>query len=331
MRAYKFIAISFCIAAPFTVYAETKLYGQAQIEVANWGGDAKGTSVEDNARGRIGIMATEELADGMTGLVRFEFKIDTADGVSSASSDASLTKREMMVGIKGNFGEVQLGRIKTAYKYSGGVTYDPFVATVLEARGNNGMTGKVGVGALDKAAGHFAFVDDSVAYVNKWDAVSVWLTYDLDDGGKTSDTGGNALSAALKFVQENWEVFVTTINDDNDGAAGQGYDSTKVGGMYKINGTHKVSAQFEAADNGGTDEDVFYINYGLSFGKNLLDVSVGDFDQDQTGVDSRSFARVALKHNYSEQTSTWIGYRVSDTGNTTDESVIAIGIRKVFK
>lgn len=342
------LAVITAAAAPLAVQADAKFYGQAQVEVATWGGDAKGTSVEDNARGRVGFKATEDLGDGLTGIAKFEFKVDTADGVAETSSNvvnadpapapanktvdnqASLTKREMMVGLKGSFGTVGLGRVKTAYKYTGGVKYDPFTATVLEARGNNGMTGKVGVGALKGAAGHNSFVDDSISYMNTWSGVTLWVTYDLDDGGKDDDTGGNAMTASLKYAKDNWEVFGAMVDDDNDGASGKGYESGKVGGMVKFMKDHKVSAQYEMTDNKGTEADVLYLDYQFTFGDNLLDVAVGQVDIDTAGMDNQSFARVALKHKYSKTTSTWIGFRASDTSNTTDENVVSLGIRKDF-
>jgi len=317
-------------AAPLAAQAEMTVYGHAQVEVANWGGDAKGTSVEDNARGRFGIKASEDLGGGLKGIMKFEFKVDTADGNAGASGD--IGKRETMVGLKGGWGEFQAGRLKTAYKYSGGVKYDPFVATVLEARGNNGMSGKVGVGSISNAAGHNGFVSDSLAYKGKFGNIGLWVTYDMDDSNAAHsiDTGGNAMTASLKFSQKNWEVFVALVDDDNDGATGQGYDSTKFGGMISFAGAHKISAQYEQADNGGTDEDTYYVDYQFKFGKNLLDVAIGDYDQDAAGVDSRAFARVALKHKFTKKTSTWVGYRASDTGNSTDESVISVGLRKDF-
>ena len=56
-------------------------------------------------------------------------------GGSSPATETQLTDREVMVGLRGRFGDFETGRIRTPYRYLGGVKYDPFVATALEQRG----------------------------------------------------------------------------------------------------------------------------------------------------------------------------------------------------
>ncbi|WP_455199898.1 porin, partial [Kaarinaea lacus] len=120
-----------------------------------------GIDILDNSMGRVGVKASEDLGNGMKGLAKFEFKADTAD--NEASTGISLTARESMVGLKAGWGQVEAGRLKSAYKYAGGVKYDAFVATTLQARGNGGMSGKgkygqsVSLGGLN-AYGHNGFL-----------------------------------------------------------------------------------------------------------------------------------------------------------------------------
>jgi len=333
------LAVGAALGTPMAAQAGATVYGHGQVEIANYGSDDKGTAVVDNARGRIGVKSTEDLGGGLKALFKVEFKADFADGVAggkltdsngdTVQSDASLTKREMMVGLKGNFGEVQLGRLKTAYKYTGGVKYDPFVATVLEARDGNAMSGKVGVGAIKKAAGHHAFVDDSIAYKNKFGDISLWITYDLDDGGPSSDTGGNALTASVKFSQKNWEVFVATVDDDNDGAPGNGYSATKIGGQFRT-GPHKISAQLENADTGAVvnpDIQYIYLDYQFKMGKNIFDVAYGQVDPDGANND-HDWLRLAVIHKFSKKTRAWIGWSNLDSDlPNSDSSVVSVGLR----
>ncbi len=345
------LAVASAFAAPMAAQAEIKVYGQAQVEYAQFGGTlTDGTAVLDNARGRLGFKSTEDLGNGLKALAKFEFKIDTSDG-SSSGGNQPFTKREMMIGLKGGFGEFQAGRLKTAYKYTGGVKYDPFVATVLEARGNLGMTGKIGLGSIKNAAGHNGFVDDSIAYKNKFGNLHFWLTYDLDDGGATGNldantnlpvptvggiaTGGNAYTAALKFKQKSWEVFAAIVEAD-DVVAGTSYSSTKVGGQWK-GGAHKVSVQLEMADTyAAFDTDVYYVDYQFKFGKNMLDVAIGNTEYSGTGfsVDG-DFVRIALKHKFSKKTSAWVGFRETDASDvygpgSLDQDALALGMRVDF-
>lgn len=349
------LAVAAAFTAPMAAQAAVTTYGHAQVEYGVWGGDNgkvgtanvsnNGETVADAARGRIGFKASEDLGNGLKALAKFEFKTDTSDGTSSG--DISLTKRELMIGLKGGFGTVEMGRLKTAYKYTGGVKYDAYVATNLEARGNGGMSGKTGKGSINKAAGHNGFVDDSISYKNKFGNMHFWLTYDLDTG-KVAGKDGNAMTASLKYKAKNWEVFVGLVDDDievttTNGA--QAYDATKFGGSYKF-GAHKVNVQVESGsfDKTGTSDDTdldnFYVNYSLKMGKNTLDVAVGneEFDNfgsaDDTDVD---FFRVALRHSFSKNTSAWIGHRSSDTNvvaTATDtgksEDVTSLGMRVKF-
>ena len=125
------VALASAVAIPATSMAgDLTVYGQAQVEISNTSKDSDDplantdsvTQVADNARGRVGFKATEDLGGKLKGIAKFEFKADTADGDSasactSLAPDANdpekcddttgiaLTKREMMVGLKGVFGQ----------------------------------------------------------------------------------------------------------------------------------------------------------------------------------------------------------------------------------
>ena len=73
--------------------AKVTVYGHAQVEVHNTevtvtlptslgGGSASadGNFLTDNARGRLGVKASEKLGNGMTAIAKFEWKIDTTLG-----------------------------------------------------------------------------------------------------------------------------------------------------------------------------------------------------------------------------------------------------------
>ncbi|MFV2057031.1 MAG: porin [Thiohalomonadales bacterium] len=338
------LAVASAFAAPMAAQAEMKVYGQGQIEYGTWGGNDGASigneSIEDNARGRLGFKSTEDLGNGLKAIAKFEFKVDTSDGdadTKSKTGNISLQKREMMIGLKGGWGQFQAGRLKTAYKYTGGVKYDPFVASILEARGNAGMSGKVGNGAIKSAAGHNGFVDDSVAYINKFGNIHFWITYDLDTGGPSNGSGGsNAITAALKYKSKKWEMFVAMVDDDGgDAAPGNGYDSIKFGGQVKIGAAHKISAQYEQATDeaNGFDIDTYYVDYQFKFGKNMIDLAIGNTDVSPIGGGASAdgdFLRIALKHKFSKKTSTWIGYRANDTDVNEDIDVISLGMRVDF-
>jgi len=319
------------VALPMSASADMKVYAHAQVEIASYdidgaapGGD--GISVEDNARGRIGFKASEDLGGGLKGLAKFEYRVDTADGVRTADGGV-FTARQAWVGLKGGFGQIELGRIKSEYKYAGGVKYDPFVATALQARGNGGMSG----GSL----GHNSFLTDSLAYRVKAGMVKLGLTYD------PSENQGK-LSAAAVFGGKTWEGFVALVDAGDGGAVtpGPSYSSTKFGGKIKFGGMHTISGQIELTDNdtgavNGDEQTFTFIGYQAKMGKNTLAAQIGIFDADgATSVGDVDYFALGIIHKFTKMTRVFGGIRTTspDTGSAAsqDVTVISVGMRKDF-
>lgn len=273
------------------VYADdVKVYGIFQVEMANFSMDEANAAKEsredgmqlvDERMGRLGFMATEDVDFGffekstpMKALVKLEFGTDSADGDSDNAADEnnqltkgiSLTKREMMGGLNGDFGQVEIGRLKSAYKYAGGVRYDAFYGTTLEARSNGGMTGNEAnsyitpySGASVSEWGHNGFNSDMIAYrspvVMGFD---FGITYgpEKDDGsytiaGRWSVPLGEIIVAAVNSGDRHNIIVVN--NDPVSGLASgtttnldQQYTSTKIGGQLRLGGgAQRFSLQYE--------------------------------------------------------------------------------------
>jgi len=313
--------------APMFASAGVKVYGHAQVEVGTVdNGTTSTTQVQDNARGRIGFKAKEKLGNGMTAMAKFEFKTDTTDGISKeADGKESLTGRELMIGLKGNFGTISAGQLKSAYKYTGGVKYDPFVATMIEARGANGMSkGELGNGAF----GHNSFLANSIGYKSpKMNGFSAWATWSPDENSSSSASANGAdgdYSFALKFKQKGWEVFVAGVN--NDDAAGG--DAIKFGGMYKF-GNFKIVGQYEQLDRAAaSDIDIYFIGGQAKFGNNVVVAQFGNKDID--GGASLDYYTIGLIHNLSKKTRLTAGFRSYESSATTDVDTFAVGMRVKF-
>jgi len=313
-------------AAPMAASAAVTVYGHAQVEVGTVdNGATDQTVVEDNARGRIGFKASEKLGNGMTAIAKYEFRTDTADN-QRTTDNGPLTARESFVGLKGGFGTVQLGTVKSGYKYTGGVKYDPFVATLLEARRANGMTGG--------AFGHNGFLSNSIAYITpKMGAFSAWATFSPDEGATvaqagTTNTQGAAgdgdYSFALKFAPKGWEVFVAGVSNDS-----ASYESIKFGGMYKF-GNFKVVGQIEQVEAGAVDTDVYFVGGQAKFGNNVLVAQIGNSDTDGAATDLDYFT-IGVIHNLSKKTRLTAGFRSFDNaGGASETETFAVGMRMKF-
>ena len=198
------VAVSAAMVASAAATAgDVKVYGQAQVEIGSYSEDTAGSGkdgvmVEDLSRGRAGFKASEDLGNGLKAFAQFEWKVDTTEGGRDAGN------RVAQVGLKGSFGSVAGGMLKSPYKYAGGVKYDPFVATALQARGNAGMT--------SGAFGHNSFINDSVMYTSPKGPVTAGLLM-----APSEDDG--AFSLAVKYKAGGIEAFVAA-NDQGDRISG---------------------------------------------------------------------------------------------------------------
>jgi predicted porin len=352
------LAVASAFVVPTMASADVQVYGLAQVEIANISPeDDTATSksyidVIDNSNGRVGVKASEDMGNGWSGLAKLEYKIDTADGVAGGTN-VGLTPRETMVGLKGKgAGQFQLGRLKSPYKYAGGVKYDPFVATTLQARGNGGM--------VNGAYGQGGFLSNTIAYWGSFGAVKVALAY----GPETND---GMYSFSAKYSASNFEAGVATVStgDRLAGLAGpdgmgvsvpagtQTYSATKVFGKYNIGSMHTIVAQYEMTDQDcsgdGCKPNVLFLGYHLMMGKNAFVAEYGQTDADgANGADGKSLDStlivVGAIHKMSKTTRIFGGYR-STTSDSTDsasgiggtkyagpgDNVISVGLRKDFK
>ncbi len=214
--------------------------------------------------------------------------------------------------------------MKSAYKYTGGVKYDPFVATLIEARGANGMSGgELGNGQY----GHNSFLGNAIGYMSPkiGGGFTGWATFSPDEG---AGSGGD-YSFGLQFAQKAWEVFVAGVR--NDETVGAGGDAIKFGGMYKF-GNFKVVGQYETLsfETAGTpDTDIYFVGGQAKFGNNVLVAQFGNKDPGGAASDLDYFT-IGLIHNLSKKTRLTAGFRSYDTSATTETETFAVGMRMKF-
>jgi predicted porin len=314
------LAVSAAMVAPVAVMADVKVYGIGQVELTQFDPQASGadstTDVHENfGMSRVGVKASEDLGNGMTAIAAFEFKADTSDNSTGGnSSNASLTGRDSYVGLKGGFGTVTAGRLKSPYKYAGGVKYDAFVATSLQARGTNG-------GMSHGDLGHSGFLSNHLGYMNKFGPIALNVVY-----SPVTDDENIGLSAM--YNQGGIEAFVAMIDYSGADASTDDYSATKFGGSFTT-GPHKIMAQLENTDADGYEVAFTYVAYQLKMGNNKLVLQVGTEDQDNDAKDA-SYMVVGAYHNFSKTTSLFGGYRSTDVDDDSGETAISVGLRQKF-
>jgi len=359
------LAVSAAMIAPAAATAGVKVYGKAQVEynVVDVEGQDSEQSVDDNAgRSRIGFKFSEKLGGGLTAFGKVEFRIDPADHTSGGTNGTApgltdngtsganaLGARDAFVGLKGSFGAITAGSHNAPYKIAGGVKWDPWAATHLQARRAGGMTGGTGIG------GHNGFVRNSIQYkspkVNGFQATFLIAPDETNAGGteNSGDDGDNDYSVALSYKNGPWHAIFAHNRNNNSSANGGDEKLTKLGLRWK-SGMHTAAVQYEdvsnadRVDSGGSanggqayridnenDGDVWWLNYQFKAGNNIFTASWGETEDDDANREFEYWA-AGIIHKFSKKTRIFAGYTETDVsgGGADDSDAWTVGIRQDF-
>jgi len=316
-----------CVAGAPAAQAEIKVYSQVQFEITNTDVDGAATDttrVNDNQRGRFGIKGGHDLGGGLKSFAKAEFDFDGNGrdvNFGGKTERNAFRIREVNAGLKGGFGSIGLGTVKSAYKYAGGVKYDPFVTTQLEARGA-GMEG--GTDA------HNGFLNNALIYQAKFGMVKLHATYSLDDTDRDGDAQADdgELSAALSFGSKKWEAGVA-IYDEAGSVSTSSQANFKLHGKMKF-GNHTVLAQYEDADTGANvnpGSEYIWLGYQLKVGKGMVNVQYATVDVDGATND-REMITVGYIHKFNKKSRIFAGYQNVDfEAANSDIDQLTVGIR----
>ncbi len=324
------------VAPLFSAHAGVKWYGHLQVEVTSESldvegkafdgvvvqklGNYDGVTVDDNKRGRLGVKVSEDLGNGLKALAKFEWQVDTSDANENDGN------REAYVGLAGGWGTVLAGSLKSPYKYTGGVKYDPFVTTQLEARRYGGMS----TGVL----GHNSFVPKALAYASP-NMNGVRFTVGIIPDEKSTIDGSYVYD--LKYSTKAWEVFVAGTYGSDWYGPSTDYTATKFGGKFKFGGGHEIVGQYEIIDDNGTDKTMMFGGYHYTMGKTMF-VAQGGLGTAELADDQDStYFAIGAVHKLSKKTRVFGGYRSTSvdnaagtTGNDYDGSALSLGLRVDF-
>ena len=332
------LAVAGVLVAPLAAQAEVTVSGVVQAEIVNVTSDGsrdEGLYMQDASTygaenghnaGGLFFTASEDLGNGLKALAKVGLNL-TNDGVNHGSN------RDAYIGLTGGFGTVLAGRMSSPYKTST-VKWDPFLATFMQARGNGGAS----AGAL----GHGSYLNNALAYANKFGMATVVaaVAFDEADDGAGSTTGNHAITFSVNVPVGPVEVAVAYL-DASDMGSTTSYDAseTKVGVKYNA-GAFTVAGQYETRDAGlqggatADGETFMYVTGSYAMGATTLSASYGVNSQTFTVGDDmdNTYAAIGVKHALSKKTSVHAGYRATspDTAVSTDESLVGVGLRVGF-
>jgi len=375
------LAVSAAILAPSLASADVTVYGRIQAEYNIEDSDASGADsvqgIDDvGNQSRLGFKFKEKLGGGLTSFGKVEFHFNPSDGGNTSNASTNPTKaaaralgnRDSHVGIKSSWGSIAAGSFHAPYKTAGGVKWDPWTATHLQARRAGGMTGGTGLG------GHNGFMRNALYYTSpNVNGFKVQFAISPDEtntgasngGTADSDDGDNDYSLAVQYKNGPWHAIFAHNRNNNDSAAGD-ETLTKVGLRWK-QGAWTAAGQYEsvsdAASQGavsgttpgiagnyraipGSDQDIYWLNGQYKAGNNIFTVSYGNMDTDVSGGGDYDYTYWAagVIHKFSKKTRIFAGYTQTDgdgdasctagggmnTCNTNDRDAWTVGIRKDF-
>jgi len=357
------IAVSAAVLAPSFASADVKVYGRLQAEYNVEDSDANGQdsqqSVDDQAgQSRLGFKVSEKLGGGLTAFGKIEFRLDPSQHNTSGTngnttgSTGAIGSRDSHVGIKGSWGSVAVGSFHSPYKTAGGVKWDPWTATHLQARRQGGMTGGAGIG------GHNGFMRNAMYYTSpNVNGFKVQFAISPDETNAGANNGGtdnddNDYSLAVQYKNGPWHAIVAHNRNNNSSASGD-ETLTKVGLRWK-QGAWTLAGQYEdvsdaasAATGGslgnagnyrpgaGNDADVLWLNGQYKMGNNIFSLSYGNMDVDVSGGNDFEYDywAIGVIHKFSKKTRIFGGYTETegdDDGNANDRDAFTVGIRKDF-
>jgi predicted porin len=187
----KIIALAIAAAFSAPAFADATLYGVVDAAVANVSatGQRSDTIAVSGglASSRIGVVAAEDLDNGMKAIAKVEYSLDTqtADGIGGA--------RQEMLAVAGGFGTFATGYLQTT-GYDWAVKFDPTAGSLVSplqsmTRGGAFLVGSATIAARAQRA--LAYISPDLS------GVTVAVNYSTDAGlGATFDTVSGALLGA---------------------------------------------------------------------------------------------------------------------------------------
>ncbi|ATD07739.1 MULTISPECIES: porin [Pseudoalteromonas] len=302
------LALSLLSAFTFQANAEVDVYGKANVSVqSSDDGAGSVTEIKSNAS-RFGFKGSEKLDSGLEVIYKLEFQVDVSDADSKGDKD-NITARNQYVGLKGNFGEVVIGRNDTALKQSQG-KLDQF----------NDLEGDIKV--LFKGENRLG---DSISYKSpSFNGFRVLGSFIAED----SEEGENGFSTALTYGDAGLKesAIYAAIAADSEV---NGYDMVRFTVQGKV-ADFKLGAMYQTQEkvDGSAEADGYLLNAAYKLGNTTLKAQyqVIDFDAGDK-VDGVS---IGVDYKLAKNAKVYGFYSTFDADNQVEKDYLGLGIEYKF-
>ena len=296
-----------------TVYGKINI----SIELADEAGDDS-WEVESNAS-RFGVKGKGEVTTGIEGFYQLEWEVDVTD--DAKSSDDHIKARNQVVGLRGGFGEVFVGRHDTPMK-----KLQKKIDLFNDLRGDI----KHSINGENRE-------DNAVQYTTPkfgfFKAKAMLLPGEDASGGNDGLADGTSISLEFTPIKN---LFVGIAFDQD--VDGEGVDSERVVVQYKF-GDFQVGGLFQQADNNGVDADAYMLSGKYTTGKHTLKAQFIDSDVWETGISSKikweQQSSLGYDYKLGKSTKLYTFYTFGDVVDfndlsTDDDSYLGFGIEQKF-
>ena len=306
-----------------TVAAQSSvtLYGRIDTSIANIKsapGASSITSMEGgggaNLTGsRWGLRGTEDLGNGLSAYFQIEQRYGSDDGRLVGTQFNGIA----IVGVRGGFGSIQLGRDYTAYDAFSGAMQ---AVNAFDAAHNPR-------GTVFGLGGDYAGrSNNQIQYAGTFGSVNVRVSHGLDETPNVN----NDISALSGWYSAGPLVVGLAYQDERNVA-----DYTLIGAMYDF-GMARVGATFGQADPEGANNDQDEFTLGVSIPMGAFSLSAAYAKSEHDNGAERDGWGVVGRYALSNRTQFYAGYRATDgdtaanNDNGHETRVFSVGVRHDF-
>ncbi|AWB65518.1 porin [Saccharobesus litoralis] len=283
-----------------------QLYGKANLAVvvADEGVDTY-SDIKSHAS-RFGAKGEFKLDNGLTALYVYEWQVNPDD------KKDNLTARNQYLGVKGNFGEVVIGRIDTAFKKSQGKVdlFSDYKADIKNLwEGENRLAD---------------VINFKSASFNGFKVAATYVTEASDD-----PEAKPGVSLAVSYGDEKLKKSDTYFAIANDSEV-DGVDATRFVASIKLDQL-KLGAIYQTEEKvDGTDElDGIFVSAAYKLGSATLKAQYQTADQDMGANKTSTTLGVDYKLGAATKAYTWYS-RIDNDIDGSDEGYFALGLEQKF-
>lgn len=275
MKRIKFLLAITGLTTPLSSGADTVIFGTLN---ANYGFLKENDKSADKVRmtgSRLGFKGFTPLSTGIEGTYILEAGVDL-DDAGKVKTDT----RQAWVGLRGQLGEIRIGRQFGATKVSSApvdLFSDQFADynAILESE--------------------FTY-NQSFAYINKFGSLGFAIELTKDKDFSSTDTQITATDAVVNYSQDGIYAAFAMM---------QGKDSLKMSrltGAYTFFEGHKIGATFEQArPELGGGHDAFVVSGGFQSGDSFLKAQYGE-NKPKAGGQKETLSAVGLDYRLAKKT-----------------------------